>query len=231
VRPLAILYLAGMNLTATAFLFDLNGTLIDDMPYHTQAWHGILNNDLQHFIPIEAVKQEMYGKNEEVLARIFGAGFFPPERVQEISLEKERRYQQAYLPELRLLPGLQAFLDAAKAQGIRMAIGTAAIPFNVRFVTDHLHLDAYFPVVVTADDVAESKPHPATFLRCAELLGVDPADCVVFEDTPKGVESARNAGMRAVVLLTTHEADEFAAYDNVVAMVKDYHELKVEGVG
>ena len=217
-----------MTINAKAFLFDLNGTIIDDMSYHAEAWFDILNNDLGASLSKEEVKQQMYGKNHELLVRIFGGERFSLEEMDALSLEKEKRYQQAYLPKLELVNGLKAFLDEAKNAGISMAIGSAAIPFNIRFVVDNLQLHDYFPVVVSADDVAVSKPDPETFVRCAQLLNVPAADCVVFEDAPKGVESARNAGMRCFVLTTTHPKEDFLQYDNVIGFAADYTALHVE---
>jgi beta-phosphoglucomutase-like phosphatase (HAD superfamily) len=63
---------------AQAFIFDLNGTMIDDMEYHTIAWHSILNDDLHAGLSREEVRRQMYGKNEELLERVFGAGRFSP---------------------------------------------------------------------------------------------------------------------------------------------------------
>ena len=117
-----------------------------------------------------------------------------------LSLEKEKKYQQEFLPHLQLLPGLQDFLENAFQEGIPMAIGSAAIPFNIDFVLDNLHIRHYFKVIVSADDVELSKPHPETFLKAAKLLNAEPKDCIVFEDVPKGAEAANNAGMKAVVL-------------------------------
>lgn len=205
-----------------AFLFDLNGTMIDDMEYHATAWSDILNNDLKAGLSYEEVKVQMYGKNDELLVRIFGENHFQPEKMKELSIEKERRYQRAFLPNLKLIDGLQQFLDEAKAEGILMAIGSAAIPFNIDFVLDNLGIRHYFNAIVSADDVAISKPDPETFLKCAQLLGVSPSECIVFEDAPKGVEAAANAGMQTVVLTTMHEMDEFDQYENTVAFVDDY---------
>ena len=84
-----------MTIKAKAFLFDLNGTIIDDMPYHAQAWRNILNNDLGANFTEEEVKVQMYGKNEEVLNRFFGEGHFTAERMNQLSIEKEKRYQEA----------------------------------------------------------------------------------------------------------------------------------------
>jgi len=217
-----------MKIKATAFLFDLNGTVIDDMNYHAEAWFDILNNDLGAGLSRDEVKVQMYGKNEEVLVRFFGENHFTQDRIKELSVEKERRYQQAYLPQLKLIDGLQQLLDQSNAAGIKMAIGSAAIPFNIDFVLTNLQLHKYFPVVVSADDVFTSKPHPETFLQCAKLLGVQPQECIVFEDAPKGVESAYNAGMPCFVLTTTHPREDFAAYDNIIGFAQDYTALEIE---
>jgi len=205
-----------------AFIFDLNGTMINDMEYHTKGWMYVLNHDLGGSFDYPRVKQEMYGKNSEVLKRFFGPDRFTEDELTQISEEKERRYREAFLPELKLLPGLQEFLQQAKAAGIKMAIASAAIPSNIDFVLDGLHIREYFQAIVSAHDVTESKPHPETFLKAAQLLKVRPEECLVFEDAPKGAEAAQNAGMKAVVLTTTHEADEFSYLGNVVGFWEDY---------
>ena len=202
------------------FLFDLNGTMINDMHYHIKAWHGILNS-LGAKISMEQMKEECYGKNEELLERIF-PGRFSDEEKKRMSFEKEEAYQQAFRPQLALINGLPDFLNSAKENGIQMAIGSAAILFNIDFVLDGLNIRPYFNAIVSADDVSFSKPHPETYLKCAALLGEAPANCIVFEDAPKGVESAANAGMRAVVLTTMHTPDEFSQFDNIICFAEDY---------
>ena len=92
-----------------AFIFDMNGTMIDDMAYHARAWYNILNDDLKAGLTWDEVKAQMYGKNDELLVRIFGDNHFSDEKMKELSIEKERRYQQAYLPNLALLNGLDNF--------------------------------------------------------------------------------------------------------------------------
>ncbi|MES2268989.1 MAG: beta-phosphoglucomutase family hydrolase [Bacteroidota bacterium] len=206
----------------SAFIFDLNGTMIDDMSYHTSAWKDILNNDLGGNFSYEQVKQNMYGKNSEVLVRMFGENHFSEGQMAALSIEKERRYQRAFLPKLQLLPGLSEFLERAYLQNIPMAIASAAIPFNIDFVLDTLDIRKYFSAIVSADDVKISKPHPETFLKAAELLGVPPTKCLVFEDAPKGAEAAANAKMPCVVLTTTHQTEEFSYLSNIVNFSSDY---------
>ena len=213
---------------AKGFIFDLNGTIIDDMHYHNQAWFDILTKDLKAELTWEQVKKEMYGKNSELLVRVFGPDRFTTAEMDEYSLEKERRYQKAYKPELKLIAGLDEFLEKALSRNIQMGIGSAAILFNIDFILDNLHLRNYFNAIVSADDVKYSKPDPETFLNCAALLKVPARECIVFEDAPKGVEAARNAGMKAVVILSAHEEADFSAYDNIICFVRDYHDKHLE---
>lgn len=204
------------------FIFDMNGTMIDDMAFHTKVWHTLISEDLGGNLTYQEVKKEMYGKNEDVLHRIFGKEKFTQEELNNLSIEKERRYQKVYLPHLKLIDGLKYFLEKSVEKNIQMAIGSAAIPFNINFVLDNLKLHDYFKAIVSADDVEQSKPHPETFLKAATLLGLTPSECVVFEDAPKGVEAAERAGMDCVVLLTAHEKEAFQKYNNVKALVHNY---------
>ncbi|MBC3541799.1 HAD family hydrolase [Rufibacter sediminis] len=211
-----------------AFLFDMNGTMIDDMDYHTKAWHQILNNDLQGSFSLEEVKAQMYGKNSEVLARFFGEDRFTQEEADQLSIQKEKIYQKEYLSHLKLINGLDAFLAKAKEQNIQMAIATAAITFNIDFVVDNLNIRHYFNALVSADDVDKSKPHPETFLKSAEALAVAPKKCLVLEDAPKGVEAAQNAGMDCLVITTMHGKEEFSQYTNIIGFVADYTDPQLE---
>jgi beta-phosphoglucomutase len=205
-----------------AFLFDLNGTVIDDMSFHIQSWYEILNN-LGATISYEETKLQCYGKNEELLERVF-PGRFTAEEITAMIIDKETRYQENFRPFLKLIDGLDEFLEQAYESKIKMAIGSAAIPFNIDYILDGLHLHKYFPVVVSAYDVVESKPHPETFLQCAEKLNVAPEDCIVFEDSPKGVEAAARAGMKAVVITSMHTKEEFTN-DNIICFIENYQGL------
>jgi beta-phosphoglucomutase len=207
--------------TPEAFIFDLNGTMIDDMEYHNTAWYNVLN-DLHAGLTREEVKPQLYGKNEDLLERVFGKGRFTREEMAVISMKKEQGYQDAFRPHLGLIPGLPAFLEKAERHHIKMAIGTAAIPFNVDFVLDNLSIRHYFEKIVTAADVVLSKPSPETFLMAAAGLHVKPAACIVFEDAPKGVEAASNAGMPCVVVTSTHTREEFRGYPNILRYIADY---------
>ncbi len=211
-----------------ALIFDMNGTMVDDMSYHMEAWRNIINGELRGNLTPEEVKREMYGKNEEVLERVFGRNKFSPGEMNRISIQKEQAYQTAFRPYLSLVDGLPQFLQKAYEHNIPMAIGTAAIPFNINFVLDNLSLRHYFRAIISADDVEKSKPHPETFLKAATALGMKPDDCIVFEDSPKGVETALNAGMQAIVVTTMHGKEDFEQYHNVLLFIKDYNDEELQ---
>jgi len=215
---------------STAFLFDMNGTMINDMHFHEKAWFDVLNEDLQANMTMAEVKSHMYGKNEELFERVFGKQRYNVEEVAAYSLKKEKKYQKAFLPHLQLIKGLAGFLEKATAHQIAMGIGTAASPFNVNYVLDHLPIQPYFDAIITADDVSVSKPNPEVFLKCADKLGIAYENCIVFEDAPKGVEAARNAGMKAVVIKTYHSEEEFTHFDNVLMMVDDYTDAQLNNL-
>ena len=104
---------------------------------------------------------------------------------------------------------------------MKLAICTASTPGNMALAFARFGLDAQVDTVVSPADGLRGKPHPDIFLEAARRLGVAPADCIVFEDAPLGIEGARRAGMPAVALTTSLPAQDFAMFDNVLAIVPD----------
>ena len=204
-----------------AFLFDLNGTMINDVSYHINAWYRILN-ELGANISIERAKEECYGKNQELLERVLPERFSKEEK-DKISLEKERQYQEEFRPHLKLIKGLEGFLKQSTSTGVKIAIGSAAIRENIDFVIDGLDIRHYFEAIVSADDVVHSKPDPETYIKCAATLGIDPKDCLVFEDAPKGAEAAKNANMDCIIITTLHKPREFESFNNIITFIEDYN--------
>ena len=213
---------------AKAFIFDMNGTIIDDMPWHIRIWNQMMN-EFGAGHSLEQTKEQLYGKNSEILERVF-PGRFSSEEKDMLELEKEKRYQQLYRPEMKWINGLDNFLDKAQQNGISIALGTAAIRFNADFILDGLDIRKHFSSIVTAEDVTVSKPHPETFLKCALQMNVEPAQCIVFEDSPKGAETALNAGMQCVMLTTMHGKDEFRQFNNIICFVEDYSDKQLQAL-
>lgn len=208
------------------FIFDMDGTMVDNMMVHHRAWQRKLaENGLE--LTLEEVKSNIHGINEEIIERLFGERFSPEER-RRIAWEKEAAYRDIFLPELKLVEGLDVFLRAAHEHGIPMGIGTAAPRENVDFVLDNLGLRPLFRAVFDAKMVRKGKPDPEVFLKVAEQLEVKPENCLVFEDSPTGAEASRRAGMAAVIVSTTHAPEEFARFDNVVGIISDFSAIRPE---
>jgi beta-phosphoglucomutase len=211
-----------------AIIFDMDGTMINNMHYHLLAWERMAA-ELGSPLRGEPLLAQLYGSNRGVVERVFGVGRFSDAETQQIGDTKEAYYRELYYPHIRLIDGLPEFLERNQAQGIPMALGTASNMPNIDLTLDALHIRHYFKAIVSADDIKNGKPDPETYLKAAAQLGCAPVDCLVFEDVPKGVEAAANAAMQAIVVTTTHTAAAFAQFENVLRFVPDYRELVFEG--
>ena len=212
-----------------AFLFDLDGTLIDSMPHHHNAWvrwheRRGLRIDGPRFFAETAGRS-----NAEILADMLPA----LSAAQHIDMadEKEALYRELAGVSLALIDGAAEFVTAAHRAGLKLAVCTASTPQNMALAFERHGIDAWVETVVSPadrrfgggpEDLLRGKPHPDIFLEAARRLGVTAADCVVFEDAPLGIEAARRAGMRAVALTTTMSADAFADFDNVLKVAPDF---------
>ena len=206
-----------------AFLFDLDGTLIDSMPHHQSAWDAW---HARHDLPLDSdgfFAATAGRSNPEILADLLphlGAG-----EIQALADEKEALYRDFAVVSLDLIGGARPFVDQARAAGMRLAICTASTPLNMKLAFKRHGVDGWVETVVSPADGLRGKPHPDIFLEAARRLGIAPADCIVFEDAPLGVEAARRAGMKAVALTTTLPAEAFAAFDNLIAVAPDFTTL------
>jgi beta-phosphoglucomutase len=166
------------------FIFDMDGTMVDNMMTHHRAWQ-IKLRELGLDMPLEEVHRTIHGKNEEIIERLFGNRFTPEQR-RQIAAEKEARYREVFLPELKLIDGLQLFLNDCLSKNIPLSIGTAAPPANVHFAMENLKLYPFFKKIIHSDDVSLGKPNPEVFAKAAAGMGIPLSNCLVFEDSPTG---------------------------------------------
>ncbi|OIQ68011.1 fructose-1-phosphate phosphatase YqaB [mine drainage metagenome] len=185
-----------------ALIFDMDGTLVDSGQLHEFSWTATLN---KYGIPIDGpLMRSLAGvptkETLELLIQKFNG------KVQGSVHEMNEFKEQCVRDNLHRFVQATALIDVVKKyHGIKpMAIGTGANTPEARLVLKQCGLDKYLDVVVGADQVKNPKPAPDTFLRCAELLGVDAKQCVVFEDSKLGLQAAARAGMAGIDVLLIH---------------------------
>lgn len=214
------------NLPQRAFIFDMDGTIVDNMAFHTKSWLAFFQRRGRELDADEFFRATAGRQGHEIMRTYMGAEL-TNEEAALLDAEKEDLYRDLYAPHLEAVAGFEQFIGDAQQDDVRLAVATAAPPANIVFTLDGLDLRRHFDAVVGAADVARGKPNPDVFLLAAERCGVAPEHCIVFEDAPLGVEAARRAGMRAVVLTTTLPAEAFAEFDNVILVARDFSELNI----
>lgn len=209
-----------------AFIFDMDGTLVDNMRFHTEAWGKMLAENGIEMNAHDFLVKTAGKTNREILPGVFGA--IPDERITELGNRKEMLYQELFLPHREPIKGAIEFLEAARSLGVKMAVATAAPIVNVEFILDGLDLRRFFQAVTTAADIKNGKPDPEIFLKSAEKLGVQPRDCLVFEDAFGGFEAAHLAGMKSIGIATVNSIEEILQLDSVVEAHADFCSLKAQ---
>ncbi len=177
-------------------IFDLDGTLADTMPLHFRAWQRACQN---HGMDMSsAYLKSRMGRPAWEIGR---------DIIRENGLEDKIDHETLFKEKIELFKSLQSRIKpiepvtdiVRKYHGkLPMCVGTGAIKDAAIRTLEDIEMSSYFSIIVTAEDVSNHKPHPETFLKCAELMGIDPARIEVFEDGDLGLEAAKRAGMTAI---------------------------------
>ncbi|MDM0011697.1 HAD family phosphatase [Variovorax sp. J22P168] len=206
-----------------ALIFDMDGTMVDSMPWHAKAW---IEYGVRHGVEIDVPRfmRQTTGRTAfECACELMGREVTEAESA-EITHRKESIYRELFGARFREVSGFTPFYRAAVARGLKVAVGTAGDRHNIAFTMANLRPDPAPLAIVGGDEGLPGKPQPAIFLEAARRIGVAPSRCIVFEDAPFGIEAARRGGMLAVAICTTHSASELAG-PHVIAAVRDYDDL------
>lgn len=182
-------------------IFDLDGTLADTMGMHIEAWA-----EAGRFFEVD-ITAEMINTYAGVptfqLVTILNNEYGWTLDPEEFETLKDKHYYRIKDEAGQIQPIQEIITIADRHRGILpMSVGTGSIRIDAEMALIDLNITDWFEGLVTADDVKHPKPHPETFLRCAEIIGVAPEECQVFEDGPKGIEAALAAGMRVTNIIT-----------------------------
>lgn len=180
-------------------VFDLDGVLVDTAIYHFQAWKRLANELGIDFTAAE--NEQLKGVSRmQSLEKILHWGRLDLDEKKKLLLAAQKNVwylefiQQ--MDEGGLLPGARELLIWLHDQGFKVALGSASK--NAKLILQRTGIESLFDAVVDGNVVNESKPNPEVFLRAATYLGLDPHDCLVFEDAQAGIDAGRAAGMAVV---------------------------------
>jgi beta-phosphoglucomutase len=211
-------------MTQYAAIFDMDGTLVDNNRYHFKAWKDLFEKYNKPEVTSELFNEKLSGVPGMPIMREFFSEL-TEDKMQELFEEKSRNYREAFAPFAKPINGLERLVSELKDSGVKLAVATSAAVVNIDYMMGLLPIRQYFDVIIDGPRVSKPKPHPQIFLKAALDLGVNPENCVVFEDSLSGVKAANAAGMKVVGITTTHTAQELHPVDLVIA---DYTELTAQ---
>jgi beta-phosphoglucomutase len=197
-----------------AFLFDMDGVLVDSNPYHKIALKEFCKKygyDLNE----EKLREKIYGRtNRDWITNLFGT--ISESELKTYADEKESLFRDIYIKHIKPLDGLISFLEQLNKHNIKRAIATSAPRANVDFTLRHTGIGSYFETILDESFVSRGKPDPEIYLKTAAALGFAPSNCIVLEDSLSGVTSGKAAGCKVVGISTTHTPEELFESDFVI---------------
>ena len=207
-------------------IFDLDGTLIDNNSFHLKAWQAFYKKR-NRSLTEEEYKQHFNGKtNVDVLAHVFEDPLSPEEN-ERYTHEKEDLYREIYKPHIKPVKGLVNLLEQIHIARIPMAIATSGIKVNIDYMFEHVAIRHYFKEVIYSKDIKRGKPDPEIYFVTAKKLNVHPENCIVFEDSVPGIQSAKAASMKVIAITTTHTPEELHPADK---LIHDYDEISINDI-
>ena len=215
-----------MPATATpiqAFIFDMDGTMIDSMPCHALSWVEFCRRHAVN-IDVDDLMRRTTGRTGAECMRGLFQRCVPAAEALALIHEKETIYRELFTPVFKEVAGFRAFSEQAVAKGLKIGVGTAGDRHNIAFAMSHLKMRVLPQAIVGGDEGLPGKPEPAIFLEASKRMQTKATACIVFEDAPFGIEAARRAGMRAVAICTSHSAADLSG-PHLLAQVPDYNEL------
>lgn len=208
-----------------AIIFDMDGTLVDSIPFHKEAWliflkkHNVLLNP-------EEFQAQNHGNIDEMIRRFFGQDL-PDEKVIQLGQEKENTYRELYKNHIHEIAGLTSLLNKMNDLEIKASLATMGDTPNIDFVLDKLSIKKYFHSLTGGHEITNGKPDAEIFNLALKKLNLNSSDCIVIEDSIDGVISATQAGIKVIGITTSYSEDELKA-NGCFYVISDFHELQFD---
>lgn len=211
-----------------AFIFDMDGVIIDSEPVHIRA----KKDAFAHFgVPISADAFDAFAGQPAIamFRTVLERQGRTDVRPEDLAAYKHARYQELFAAgEVEAVPGSLAFIASLRRAGIPLALATSSHWQAIRATQAKFHLEDAFAAIVAGEDLPKSKPDPTIYRMAAEKLGVPAADCVVLEDANAGVRAAKGAGMHCIAYRNPHSGrQDLSMADLVIDRISD---LRVEDI-
>lgn len=207
-----------------AVIFDMDGVVVDNTPYHILAWQKFAAKFGKKF-SAKTIREKFVGRKSAEIIRKHLHKNWSQKELDTFSRELGDYYRKIYAKHIRPVKGLPKFLKLLKQQGMPVALATSSTATNVNWTLKHTKLRKYFNIIVDASGIKHGKPAPDIFLKAAKKLKVSPRKCVVFEDALMGILAAKRAGMKVVGVATSHKPSEIGHTDLVI---KDFTKISIE---
>lgn len=213
-----------MNQTL-GFLFDNDGVLIDSQEFHWRAWQELMQKKNNFFLDEKTFLATFGKRNDLILRPIFSQA--SDKEIDDIAKEKEAIFRSLIKGNIKLLPGMENFLEQLKEKKVPRIIASSTPIANLKLFLSDTILGKYFDHFVSAEEVAHGKPYPDVFLEGAKRINLKPEKCIVIEDAPVGIEAGKRAGCFVIALETTHSKESLTKADLIYKGPSDLNFEKI----
>ncbi|MDD4940699.1 MAG: HAD family phosphatase [Candidatus Omnitrophica bacterium] len=202
-----------------AILFDMDGVIVDSMPYHFLAWYEALRPYGVRVSCFEVYRREGEQWDKSLSDFLRMGGYAPTTRLMRTVFAARQKIFRKYFTRT-LFPKVEDFLAGLADRGYTLALVTGTPHDQVAHILP-ASVKSSFSCMVTGDTVRRGKPHPEPYLKAARLLRLSPHECVVVENAPFGIESAKRAGMFCIALTTSLPAGYLSGADHIADTLEE----------
>lgn len=177
-------------------IFDMDGTIVDSLPYHHKAWEIFFkHNKVENFS--KKLKDYKGGGTLDLMKAVYGDKYSIKE-LKIMSHDKEIIFRDIYRGNIQPIKGFIEFIESLKSKNILIGLASNAIRENVILTLEELNVYNYFNSIICGDEVKKGKPDPEMFNKTLESFDIDNKHCLIFEDSIEGIQGACNSGINSV---------------------------------